>query len=390
MERRLFLKLGALIPAAAAPGVARAQALLAPKPAPTPAPTPSPTPTWRTFEITTRVEVKAPQGMTRVWLPVPSVDAGYQRVISNDWSGNAGNAATTKLLRDEKSGAAMLYAEWPSSSSQPVVELRSRVQTRDRAVDFTARPGAVEELSPQARVLYTSATEHMPLDGIVLQKMKDAIRGARSDLEKAKAIYEWVVDNTFRDPKVRGCGLGDVKTLLKSGTLGGKCADLNGLYVCLCRAAGLPARDVYGVRVAKSELGYHSMGPSTENITRAQHCRAEVYLAGCGWVPVDPADVRKVVLEERAKPLAVDDPLVQAVRHKLFGAWEMNWLAFNTANEINLPHAREPKRTFLMYPQAETAAGTARQPGPRQLPLRDHREGSEDLSHCHRGRGVSA
>ena len=115
---------------------------------------------------------------------------------------------------------------------------------------------------------------------------------------------------------------------------------------------------MYGVRVAKSELGYHSMGPSTENITRAQHCRAEVYLAGWGWLPVDPADVRKVVLEEREKPLAVDDPLVQAVRHKLFGAWEMNWLAFNTANEINLPHAREPKRTYLMYPQAETAAGT--------------------------------
>lgn len=348
MDRRLFLKLGALIPAAGAPGAAWAQAVFAPKPAP------PPTQTWRTFEITTRVEVKAPQGTTRVWLPVPSVDAGYQKVIGNDWSGNA---ATTKLLHDQKSGAGMLYAEWPVSASQPVVELRSRVQTRERAVDFTARPGAVEELSPTARVLYTSSTEHMPLDGVVLETTKGAAKGARSDLEKARAIYEWVVDNTFRDPKVRGCGLGDVKTLLKSGTLGGKCADLNGLYVCLCRAAGLPARDVYGLRVAKSELGYRSMGPSTENITRAQHCRAEVYLAGWGWVPVDPADVRKVVLEERAKPLAVDDPLVQTVRHRLFGAWEMNWLAFNTANEINLPHARDPKRTFLMYPQAETAAG---------------------------------
>jgi len=334
--------------------VARAQALFAPKPAPASASAPTPTPTWRTFEVTTRVEVKAPQGTTRAWLPVPSVDSGYQRVIGNDWSSNA---VTTKLLRDEKYGAGMLYAEWPASSSRPVVELRSRVETRDRAVDFTVRPGAVEEISPQARVLYTSPTEHMPLDGIVLQTMTVAVRGAHSDLEKAKAIYEWVVDNTFRDPKVRGCGLGDVKTLLKSGTLGGKCADLNGLYVCLCRAAGLPARDVYGVRVVKSELGYRSMGPSTENITRAQHCRAEVYLAGWGWVPVDPADVRKVVLEEGAKSLAIDDPLVQTVRHKLFGAWEMNWLAFNTANEINLPHAREPKRTFLMYPQAETAAG---------------------------------
>jgi transglutaminase-like putative cysteine protease len=197
----------------------------------------------------------------------------------------------------------------------------------------------------------------MPLDEIVGETMKSIVRGAHTDREKAKAIYEWVVTNTFRDPKVRGCGVGDVKTMLKSGTLGGKCADLNALYVCLCRAAGLPARDVYGVRVARSEFGYRSMGPSTENVTRAQHCRAEVYLDAWGWVPVDPADVRKVVLEERPTPLAVDDPLVQAVRLKLFGAWEMNWVAFNTANDIELPSAREPQRTFLMYPQGENAAG---------------------------------
>ena len=43
--------------------------------------------------------------------------------------------------------------------------------------------------------------------------------------------------------------------MLESKDLGGKCADLNALYVGLARASGLPARDVYGIRVAKSELG---------------------------------------------------------------------------------------------------------------------------------------
>src|SRR5256885_5737844 len=89
--------------------------------------------------------------------------------------------------------------------------------------------------------------------------------------------------------------------MLETGNLGGKCADLNALYVGLARASGLPARDVYGVRVAKSQFGYRSLGAGTANITRAQHCRAEVHLAGFGWVPVDPADVRKVVLEEKAQ-----------------------------------------------------------------------------------------
>jgi transglutaminase-like putative cysteine protease len=61
--------------------------------------------------------------------------------------------------------------------------------------------------------------------------------------------------------------------MLQSKDLGGKCADLNALYVGLARAVGLPAHDVYGIRVAKSELGYKSLGPS-ENVTKAQHCRA--------------------------------------------------------------------------------------------------------------------
>ena len=49
--------------------------------------------------------------------------------------------------------------------------------------------------------------------------------------------------NVVRDPKVKGCGIGDITTMLESGYLGGKCADLNALYVGLARAAGLPARD---------------------------------------------------------------------------------------------------------------------------------------------------
>ena len=124
-----------------------------------------------------------------------------------------------------------------------------------------------------------------------------ATKGAKTDLDKARAIYEWVVENTYRDGKVRGCGLGDIKTLLETGNLGGKCADLNALFVGLARSVGVPARDVYGLRVVPSQWGYRSMS-ANGNVTGAQHCRAEFYLADRGWVPVDPADVRKVILEE--------------------------------------------------------------------------------------------
>jgi len=88
---------------------------------------------------------------------------------------------------------------------------------------------------------------------IVKATASEITKGAKTDVEKARAIYEWIVDNTFRNPKTRGCGVGDIRFMLESKDLGGKCADLNALYVGLARAAGLPARDVYGIRVAKSK-----------------------------------------------------------------------------------------------------------------------------------------
>jgi transglutaminase-like putative cysteine protease len=136
----------------------------------------------------------------------------------------------------------------------------------------------------------------MPTDGIAQNAQK--ITKAHAPMSKGGAIYDWV-ENTERNPKTRGCGVGDIKAMLESNALNGKCADLNALFVALARASGVPARDVYGVRVADSARGYKSLGKSGD-VTKAQHCRAEFYAQGVGWVPVDPADVRKVVLEKPA------------------------------------------------------------------------------------------
>jgi len=286
---------------------------------------------WRTYDVTTRVEVLKPEGVTRIWIPTAlAVETPYQRTLSNSFEGPA------KKYDD------LIAAEF-AEGVRPVLTVASRVATRD----WSGGPrAALKDANYWLR-----PTRFIPTGGIVRETALKITRGASTDEAKARAIYDWIVENTHREPKVRGCGLGNIRFMLESGDLGGKCADLNALYVGLARSSGLPARDVYGIRVAKSELGYKSLGAASQTITKSQHCRAEVYFTGRGWTPVDPADVRKVMLEEP------DESQVNGARARLFGSWEMNWMAYNFAHDVALPGSSGPPIPFLMYPQAETATG---------------------------------
>jgi transglutaminase-like putative cysteine protease len=308
---------------------------------------------WRTFEITTHVEVQRPAGVTRLWLPLPTVAADYQDPLDNHWTGNA----TLMEERTDTAGTVrMLYAEFAAGGPAPTLEVSSRVQARNRAVDWSKTIAATEDKAVLKRC--TAPTDLIPTDGIVLETARQITRGKSTDVEKAQAVYDWVLATMYREPKVRGCGVGDIKAILETKSFGGKCADINGLCVGLLRAAGVPARDVYGIRVAPSAFGYKTLGAGSATITKSQHCRAEVFLHGHGWVAIDPADVAKVAREETGERIPLDDPLVAPVRKELFGAWEGNWIGFNTAHDVTLPNAaKKDKLGFLMYPQGETAEG---------------------------------
>jgi transglutaminase-like putative cysteine protease len=308
---------------------------------------------WRTFQVTNRVEVLKPSGTTRVWVPTALIrETSFQKTLSNTFNCEGGTAMAVESKTD---ALGIIAAEFPAGIT-PILTVTSRIATKDRAVDLAAPSNAPKEDHAELQH-FLRPTKLLPTDGIVKATASEITKGAKTDVEKARVIYEWIVDNTFRNPKTLGCGIGDIRFMLESRDLGGKCADLNALYVGLARAAGLPARDVYGIRVAKSEMGYKSLGASSENVTKAQHCRAEVYLGEYGWVPVDPADVRKVVLEEPPGNRSLDDNMVKSARTRLFGSWEMNWMAYNFAHDVALPGSNSAPIGFFMYPQAETTQG---------------------------------
>lgn len=329
MKRRDFLRLAATAPLfAAAPGVLAEAGGKASD--------------WRTFELTYEVDLSAPKGPARLWLPLPQDAGDYQRVLSVGWQGEG--EADALLQWDKTYRAPIFGASWQAAEPVRTVAVTARVATRDRHM----APARRVLHSADEAALYLEPTRSIPVDGIVSDTANRIVKNHRTPEARARAIYEWVVDNTFREPRTRGCGMGDIKFMLESGNLGGKCADINSLFVGLARAAGIPAREFYGVRVAESAQ-FRSLGKAGD-ISTAQHCRAEFFSARHGWVAVDPADVRKAVLEEKR---ALNDPKIVDLRKRLFGYWEMNWVGFNHARDFALPARTGEHLPYLMYPYAE-------------------------------------
>jgi hypothetical protein len=87
---------------------------------------------WRTFEITTRVRVLEPRGVTRVWLPTPLASAPYQHTMGDNYHPGDGTAVMIETTVNEPD---MLGCSW-DEGVEPVVTLVSRVAVGDAAVNL--------------------------------------------------------------------------------------------------------------------------------------------------------------------------------------------------------------------------------------------------------------
>jgi transglutaminase-like putative cysteine protease len=294
------------------------------------------------FEITYRIALQDSGNPLSLWIPVPA-NIAYQSVPNRR---HEGNYAEARFYSDPLYGASALYARWDKGTDSKALTVTTEVEVQERRA-LPVQAGRGGELPADVRH-FLEPTAHIPIDGIVKQRAEEVVAGRSSPLDKARAIYDWIIENTHRDFKVAWCGLGDVKTMLESGNLCGKCVDINSLVVALARAAGLPAREVFGIRAAESRLG-PTLGRSGD-ISNAQHCKGEVYLSGAGWVPLDPADVVKVTDEKQ--PAEV----IGRVRDYFFGNAEDNWVAFNHARDFVLNPAQSGRPlNYFMYPYAESA-----------------------------------
>ena len=297
----------------------------------------------------------------KLWNPMP-YNSSYQEVKRLTFSGNYDKF---NLNRENDYSANTLFAKWDKSKKSKTIDIDMIIITKNRSVplDKIKSASAKNLPIPQEVKKYLKPTKHIPTDGIIKALAAKITQGKTDRFQKVEAIYNWCTAHTFRDSKVVGCGTGDVNKIVtqkevddayKNGYYGGKCTDLSSLFTALVRAAGIPAREVFGIRLGKSYFS-KALGKSDEkgfaNISTWQHCRAEYYIPGIGWIPTDPADITKLELVENLK---YNDKKVQELKEKYLHSWEMNWVGFNYGRDFILsPKPEQFPINMFGYPYAE-------------------------------------
>lgn len=270
----------------------------------------------------------------RLWVPYPVSD--QDQIISEikilgDYTGMG-------VYTEPINGTPILYAEWPEEAKIRKLVFSFAV-TRQEVIrrDF---PVKEPSWNPSDYAEFLKPTSLGPTDGDVKKLAESITRGKKTVLEKARAVYDWTCENTYRNPDTVGCGKGDVCELLKDP--GGKCTDISSMFIALARASGVPAREIFGIRLGKK---------SQEDITTWQHCWAEFFLPGYGWVPVDPADVRKAMLVEK---IDINDAKTKAYRDYFWGGVDPYRVAIAKGRDLRLNPLQDgdPLNTFG-YPYAE-------------------------------------
>ncbi len=133
--------------------------------------------------------------------------------------------------------------------------------------------GTLEDIPAEIRESYTVDSSHYRITSPYIQQTVEKIVGdEKNPYWIARKIYDFIID-TLEYEMIGGWDVPEV--VLKRGS--GSCSEYTYSFVTLCRAAGLPAR-YQGSIVSRGD---------DASVDEAFHRWAQVYLPGCGWVPVD-------------------------------------------------------------------------------------------------------
>ncbi len=281
-------------------------------------------PVNRTFEATytaTISNIPAGAGELSVWIPIPTTRAA--QTVSDV---AIDSPYTWQRFKEREFGDEYAFARVPVPQTGEMV-IRVHFRATRRVVNAERVPNIRPSRSELRRAL--RADRKVTLSPRVRQLAEDITRGKTTTMERAQAIYQYVMTTMKYDKTIPGWGNGDTERAcdIKAGN----CTDFHSLFMSLARSKSIPARFVIGFPLPKQ----------AEGKIAGYHCWAEFYVQGKGWIPVDPSEASKS-----------NDPTVRAF---LFGNLAADRVEFTMGRDLVLKPAASEALNFFIYPRAEAS-----------------------------------
>lgn len=275
-------------------------------------------PTRRTIDVTERIRVRIPHGARdiRLWVPVARTGPAQEARLTGVQA-----AWPHELTADTEFDNRFVFfrAVRPPAGEQDI-RVSYRVVRREQSVGENRRDDPVTPVFLEPRGLEI-------IDDTVTKISASVISGLDAPMDRARAIYLYVLSHVDYDKSGTGWGNGDVAYVCRFGK--GNCTDFHSLFISLSRAARMPARFQIGYPVPRA-----GGGP----IETAYHCWAEVHIAGRGWLPVDISEAWK-------QPAKAD---------YYFGRLDQDRVLLSTGRNVILsPRQSGPPLNYIVRPYAE-------------------------------------
>jgi len=262
----------------------------------------------------------------RVWFPAAHSDP-YQEVRVTSATGDL----RLKKTREARFGNEIYYAE--ASKAKPGdlhFEVVYDVVRHEHLTLGLVRPRLENAaLSKKESEQYLAADKLVPITGLPAELAVQVSSGKTSQLERARAIYDYVFETMRYDKTGTGWGHGDV--LWACDSKRGNCTDFHSLFIAMARSQGIPAR---------FEIGFPLPPDKTSSEIAGYHCWAEFFNPQNGWIPVDISEAWKH----------------PAKKDYFFGAHDTERVQFSLGRDLKLnPQQQGEALNYFVYPYVEVA-----------------------------------
>ncbi|MGB6037852.1 MAG: transglutaminase domain-containing protein, partial [Cryomorphaceae bacterium] len=266
-----------------------------------------------TFTFHYEVTLPEIKSTAEIWIPVARSDPWQEVELLSTTPKDRGSFKT-----EVEFGNQYVHFALDEADSEKTIRLDYAVKRTEKG------PYSETDVNPKE---YLKSTELLPVGGRFESIVNDILATKRgdSDLMKARAIYDYIVD-TVRYRKVGQYGTGDANYACDSRS--GNCTEFHSYFISLAKSASIPARFAIGAAIPSER---------NEGGVNGYHCWAEFY-ADSKWWPIDISEGNKYA----------------ALSTYYFGHHPANRIEFSRGRDLRLsPLPASGAIPFFAYPVFE-------------------------------------